>query len=191
MFSQTKWIILNIRVLSPQCGWSCGSSSVLIDQTTYHILSKCCSSLHYGQACAFSESQPHQMTCCIGHNCMLFLCCASSDLLLDWMTYGMNTCASCLHCTVGERTSLHFDFVLLRSGSFNNNVAFDKLEALYFKDFFNFSKPIWFKDFSDFYISYVFVESFIIILGPPIHGDLASPIDIYSLMDRIFFRFIR
>ena len=59
-------------------------------------------SLHYGRACAFSESQPHQMTCCIGHNCMLFLCCewlcASSDLLLDWMTYGiLNTCASCLH----------------------------------------------------------------------------------------------
>ena len=69
---------------------------------SYHILSKCGSSLHYGRACAFSESQPHQMTCCIGHNCMLFLCCewlcASSDLLLDWMTYGiLNTCASCLH----------------------------------------------------------------------------------------------
>ena len=49
--------------------------AVLIDQMTYHILSKCGSSLHFGRACAFSESQPHQMTCCIGHNCMLFLCC--------------------------------------------------------------------------------------------------------------------
>ena len=42
-------------------------------------------------SCAFSESQPHQMTYCIGHNCMLFLCCEwlrlciSSHLLLDWM----------------------------------------------------------------------------------------------------------
>ena len=80
---------MNHRIPDPQCGWSCGSSGVLIDQMTYHILSKCGSSLHYGLACAFSESQPHQMTCCIGHNCMLFLCCewlcAYSDLLLDWM----------------------------------------------------------------------------------------------------------
>ena len=37
--------------------------------------------------------------------------------------------------------SLHFDFVLLRSGTFNA-VAFDKLEALYFKDFFNLLKDI-------------------------------------------------
>ena len=46
-----------------------------------------------------------------------------------------------LASTVGERMSLNFDFVLLRSGTFNT-VAFDKLEALYFKDFFNFLKEI-------------------------------------------------
>ena len=40
-----------------------------------------------------------------------------------------------LASTVGERMSLNFDFVLFRSGTFNT-VAFDKLEGLYFKDFF-------------------------------------------------------
>ena len=39
-----------------------------------------------------------------------------------------------LASTVGERMSLNFDFVLLRSGTLNTE-AFDKLEALYFKDF--------------------------------------------------------
>ena len=43
--------------------------------------------------------------------------------------------------TVGERMSLQFDFVLFRSGTFNT-VAFDKLEALYFKEFFNFLTEI-------------------------------------------------
>ena len=129
-----KHHILNIRVLFPQCGWSCGSSSVLIDQMTYHILSKCGSSLHYGRACAFSESQPHQMTCCIGHNCMLFLCCewlcASSDLLLDWMIEHLCILPPLMATYVSQ-----FWFVLFRSGTFNT-VAFDKLEALYFKDLF-------------------------------------------------------
>ena len=70
---------------------------------TYHILSKCGSSLHYGQACAFSDFQQDQMTCCIGHNCKPFLCCglpcASSEFLLDQMTsHILNKCGSSLHC---------------------------------------------------------------------------------------------
>ena len=111
--------ILHICVLSPQCEWSYGSSSVLIDQMTYHILSKCGSSLHFGRACAFSESQPHQMTCCIGHNCMLFLCCewlcASTDLLLDWMIERLcilppllaSVCLSILICFAQIRNIQH------------------------------------------------------------------------------------
>ena len=54
-----------------------------------------------------------------------------------------------LASTVGERMSLHFDFVLLRSGTFNT-VAFDKLEALYFKDFFKFWKTFNSKTFQAF-----------------------------------------
>ena len=91
-----------------------------------------------------------------------------------------------LASTVGKRKSLNFDFVLLRSGTLNTE-AFDKLEALYFKNFFNFFKDILFKVFLDFYLAYVFVESLTIILDSQIHGGLASPIDIYSWMDRIFF----
>ena len=44
-----------------------------------------------------------------------------------------------LASSVGERMSLHFYFVLLKSGTFNT-VAFDKLEPLYFKDFLIFWK---------------------------------------------------
>ena len=46
------------RELFTQCGWLCGSSSVLIGQMTYHILSKCGFSLHYGlwaSMCIFRE----------------------------------------------------------------------------------------------------------------------------------------
>ena len=105
--------ILHICVLSPQCGWSCGSSSLLIDQMTYHILSKCGSSLHYGQACAFSDFQQDQMTCCIGHNCKPFLCCglpcASSEFLIDQMTSGiLNKRESCRHCWWGKDSPSHF-----------------------------------------------------------------------------------
>ena len=79
--------------------------------------------------------------------------------------------------------SLNFDFVLLRSGTFNT-VAFGKLEALYFElNVFQNLKKV----FSGFYLPYVFVESLTIILDSQIHSGLASPIDIYSWMDRIFF----
>ena len=54
-----------------------------------------------------------------------------------------------LASTVGERMSLNFDFVLFRSGTFNT-VAFDKLEALYFKDFFIFWKTFNSKTFQIF-----------------------------------------
>ena len=79
---------------------------------------------------------------------------------------------------IGEHMSLHFALVLLRSGTFST-VAFDKLEALYFEDHL-------IQRLFRLFLPYVFVESLTIILDPQIHGDLASPIDIYSWMDRIF-----
>ena len=52
-----------------------------------YILSKCELSLHCGWACAFSDMQLDQMTCCIGHKRIVFLCCGLacgySDVLLD------------------------------------------------------------------------------------------------------------
>ena len=80
---------------------------------TFHIVSKCGSSLHYGQACAFSDFQVDQMTCCIGHNRKPFLCCglpcASSEFLIDQMTSGiLNKRESCLHCWWGKDSPSHF-----------------------------------------------------------------------------------
>ena len=64
-----------------------------------YILSKCELSLHCGWACAFSDVQLDQMTCCIGHKRMVFLCCGlacgSPDVLLDQMSYcKLNKCVS-------------------------------------------------------------------------------------------------
>ena len=62
-----------------------------------YILSKCELSLQCGWACAFSDVQLDQMTCCIGHKRMVFLCCglacAPPDVLLDQMSYcKLNKC---------------------------------------------------------------------------------------------------
>ena len=76
-----------------------------------------------------------------------------------------------LASTVGKRMSLHFDFILLRSGTFNT-VAFDKLEALYFKDFLNFFERHLIQSIFRLLLLFCFVEFLTIILDPPIHGDL-------------------
>ena len=75
-----------------------------------YILSKCELSLHCGWACAFSDVQLDQMTCCIGHKRMVFLCCglacASPDVLLDQMSYSkLNKCVSFF--SVGEHVRFH------------------------------------------------------------------------------------
>ena len=126
--------------------WSCGSSTVLIDQMTYHILSKCGSSL----MCVFREpATPNDLL----HWTQLYA------LSLLWVTKTMCLLRSpawlndwtLLHLasTIGERVSLNFDFVLLRSGTLNTK-AFDKLEALYFKDFLIFWKTFYSKTFQTF-----------------------------------------
>ena len=61
-------------------------------------------------ACAFSDVQLDQMTCCIGHKRMVFLCCglacASPDVLLDQMSYcKLNKCVSFF--SVGEHVRFH------------------------------------------------------------------------------------
>ena len=93
-----------------QYGWSCGPSSFLIDQMTYHILWG--SSLHYGRflrACvtkwlvAFdtcslfgvNDYAPPQISC-----------------LIEWLMAFLTLVH--LASTVGKRMSLHFEFVLLR-----------------------------------------------------------------------------
>ena len=68
-----------------------------------YILSKCELSLHCGWACAFSDMQLDQMTCCIGHKRMVFLCCGlacgSPDVLFDQMSYcKLNKCVSFFLC---------------------------------------------------------------------------------------------
>ena len=109
---------------------------------------------------------------------MLFLCCewlcASSDLLLDWMTYGiLNTCASCLHswqayvspfwiCFAQIRNIQHRgDWQTRSSGldwiGFTSGYRVSTALRIYnLKNFFTFFKNIWCKDF---YFSYDFVES--------------------------------
>ena len=99
--------ILHICVLSPECGvgdhvqpqWSCFTKCL----PTFWASVSFHSTVGEQWACAFSDVQLDQMTCCIGQNRMVFLCCGlacgSSDVLLDQMSScKLNNCVSFLLC---------------------------------------------------------------------------------------------
>ena len=128
---QMNFHIVHNCVLFPKCGWSCGSSDVLLDQMTSQILSRCESSLHYGWACAFLVFQLDQTFSGIGHKHILFLRCgwsdASSSCLQDQMTfYILSKCGFWLHCALAL---IHHWFGTLFALEFICHV---KMEALNF-----------------------------------------------------------
>ena len=115
-FWSQRWALLaKVPVFGPQKmapsdhvqpQWSCFTKCLLTfwASVSFH------STVGEQWACAFSDVQLDQMTCCIGHKRMVFLCCglacASPDVLLDQMSYcKLNKCVSFF--SVGEHVRFH------------------------------------------------------------------------------------
>ena len=79
-------------VCHTECGWSCASSNVLLDQMTSYILNKCGLWLHCEWACA------------------------SSDVLLGQMiSYILNNCASVFHFVWAQASPFFFWLICKKS----------------------------------------------------------------------------
>ena len=129
---------------------SCGSSSFLIDQMTYDILSKWGSSLHCGRVCSFSECQPHQMICYIWHIFMLFLLLWVTVRLLRSPAWWNGLWHSEHLCILPPQLASAYLYILIlfaQIRKIQHHGVWQTTKLFTLETFLNFLKDISFKDF--------------------------------------------